>query len=208
MSLPAPSFLLAGSVVDRITQTFFDDTFAGIHELSWFDWALIIPYFVLLGIVSFYGLHRYEIIRSYLKYRKRLPAAPAHVFDDLPRVTIQLPLYNERYVVERLLEAVTQIDYPREKLQIQVLDDSTDETHPFTERLVNEYRARGVPVEYRHRTHRHGFKAGALHEGHQSATGELDAIIDPDFLPPRDLLPRTVPYFTDPSHGVAHTRWS
>ena len=130
------------------------------------------------------------------------------VLNNFPLVTIQLPLYNERFVVERLLEEVVKIDYPRELLQIQVLDDSTDETHPYTQRLCNEYAAAGYSIEYRHRTNRHGFKAGALQEGLESATGELIAIFDADFLPPVDFLHRTVHFFTDPGVGVVQTRWS
>ena len=123
-------------------------------------------------------------------------------------MTIQLPLYNERYVVERLLEEVSKMEYPRELLQIQVLDDSTDDTHPFTEALVREYQAAGLPIEYLHRNNRAGFKAGALQEGMKTATGELIAIFDADFIPPRDFLARTVHHFTDPGVGVVQTRWS
>jgi cellulose synthase/poly-beta-1,6-N-acetylglucosamine synthase-like glycosyltransferase len=204
----SPALILAASLTGRLSEALFDDTFAGIHQLAWFDWALLIPYFALLGFVSFYGFHRYEVIRTYLKHRKRMPRGPAARFDEPPRVTVQLPIYNERYVVERLLEEVAKIDYPRERLQIQVLDDSTDETHPFTERLVNEYRAQGLPIEYHYRAHRTGFKAGALDEGMRSATGELIAIFDADFAPPRDFLRRTVDYFTDPNVGVVQTRWT
>ena len=110
-------------------------------------------------------------------------------FEQLPRVTIQLPLYNERYVVERLIEEVIKIDYPKELLQIQVLDDSTDDTHPFAEALVRALpRLWAFPIEYHHRTNRHGFKAGALQEGLKTATGEFVAIFDADFIPPADFL--------------------
>jgi cellulose synthase/poly-beta-1,6-N-acetylglucosamine synthase-like glycosyltransferase len=196
------------SMGSRIMTGLFDDTFAGIYRLSAFDWALLIPYFGTLLILSVYGVHRYETIRRYRKYKKNLPkAAPGH-FDELPRVTVQLPLYNERFVVDRLLEEVVKLSYPRHLLQIQVLDDSTDETHPYTERLCNEYIAAGFPVEYRHRANRHGYKAGALQEGLESATGELIAIFDADFVPPVDFLQRTVHFFTDPKVGVVQTRWS
>lgn len=200
------AFLIApvGSVLD----TLFDNTFAGIHRFDWFDWALLIPYFATLIILSVYGLHRYEVIREYIKVKKRLPTEPPKKFDQLPPVTIQLPLYNERYVVERLIEGISKIDYPRELLQVQVLDDSTDETHIFTERLVNEYRANGFPIEYHHRTNRHGFKAGALQEGLKTATGEFVAIFDADFVPPRDFLMQTVHWFAEPEVGVVQTRWS
>jgi cellulose synthase/poly-beta-1,6-N-acetylglucosamine synthase-like glycosyltransferase len=134
--------------------------------------------------------------------------APPLKFEQLPRITVQLPIYNERYVVERLLEEVSKMEYPKELLQIQVLDDSTDDTHAFTEGLVRDYQAAGVPIEYRHRTNRDGFKAGALQEGMRTATGELIAIFDADFIPPRDFLTRTVHYFADPGVGVVQTRWS
>jgi cellulose synthase/poly-beta-1,6-N-acetylglucosamine synthase-like glycosyltransferase len=201
-------FVAQAGIGARIMNGLFDDTFAGIYRLSPFDWALLIPYFATLVILSIYGVHRYETIRRYRKYKKNLPKTAPVLFTELPKVTIQLPLYNERFVVDRLLEEVTKLDYPRELLQIQVLDDSTDETHPYMERLCNEYRAAGAPIEYRHRTNRHGFKAGALQEGMQSATGELIAIFDADFLPPRDFLHKTIHFFTDPEVGVVQTRWS
>ena len=206
---PALGFLFAQPTLGtRIMNGLFDDTFSGIYRLSPFDWALLIPYFGTLVVLSIYGLHRYETMRRYIKYRKNLLQTAPQRFEQLPRVTVQLPLYNERFVVERLLEETTKLDYPRELLQIQVLDDSTDETHPFTERLCNEYRAAGFPIEYRHRKNRHGFKAGALQEGLETATGEFIAIFDADFLPPRDFIHRTIHFFTDPQVGVVQTRWS
>jgi cellulose synthase/poly-beta-1,6-N-acetylglucosamine synthase-like glycosyltransferase len=186
----------------------FDDTFSGIYRLSPFDWALLVPYFAILGILSVYGLHRYATILKYRRFREHLPTAPQRLYSRLPKVTVQLPLFNERYVVERLLEEVCKLDYPRELLQVQVLDDSTDETHPFTERLCNEYIAAGFPLQYCHRTNRHGYKAGALQEGLRTATGELIAIFDADFIPPADFLKRTVHFFTDAQVGVVQTRWT
>ncbi len=204
-----PLFLLVQqTLASRLADSLFDDNFAGIYRLSPFDWAMLIPYFAILAVLSVYGLHRYETMRRYMRYGRGLPSEAPQKFSKLPKVTVQLPLYNERFVVERLLEGASQIDYPRELLQIQVLDDSTDETHPFTERLCNEYRAAGIPIEYRHRTSRHGFKAGALQEALEFATGELIAIFDADFVPPRDFLMRTVHFFTDPQVGVVQTRWS
>jgi cellulose synthase/poly-beta-1,6-N-acetylglucosamine synthase-like glycosyltransferase len=203
-----PALFLTVSVYQQLRHALADNTFAGIHQLDWFDWSILIPYFVLLGILSLYGLHRYELIRTYFKYRKKLPKGPPTRFEQLPQVTIQLPLYNERFVVERLLEEVLKIEYPRELLQIQVLDDSTDETHAFAERLVAQYRALGYPIEYHHRTNREGFKAGALQEGLKTATGELIAVFDADFIPPADFLTRTVHFFADPQVGVVQTRWS
>ena len=211
MEIFSPVFALLAAqptLGSRLMNGIFDDTFGGIYKLSAFDWAMLIPYFSILFILSIYGVHRYETIRRYRKYRKNLLQTAPKLYEQLPRVTIQLPLYNERFVVERLLEETTKIEYPRELLQIQVLDDSTDETHPYTERLCNEYSAAGFPIQYKHRTNRHGFKAGALQEGLETATGELIAIFDADFMPPVDFLTRTVNFFTDPEVGVVQTRWS
>jgi len=204
----SPAFWLTVTLYQQVRRALSDNTFAGIHQLDWFDWAILIPYFGLLGILSIYGLHRYATIRTYFKHRKKLPKESPVRFEKLPPVTIQLPLYNERFVVERLLSEMARIEYPRELLQIQVLDDSTDETHPFSERLVAEYRAQGLPIEYHHRTNRAGFKAGALQEGLKTATGDLIAIFDADFIPPVDFLGRTVHFFADPKVGVVQTRWS
>jgi cellulose synthase/poly-beta-1,6-N-acetylglucosamine synthase-like glycosyltransferase len=192
----------------RFVNSLFDDTFAGVHQLGWFDWALLIPYFSVLIVLSVYGLHRYEIIRTYFKHRKSHLDIPEKEFTQLPRVTVQLPVYNERFVIERLIEEICKMDYPRELLQIQVLDDSTDDTHLFAADLVERYRNLGYPLEYHHRSNRHGFKAGALQEGLETATGEFIAIFDADFVPPHDFLMRTIHHFTDPKVGVVQTRWS
>ena len=202
------AFLVSNSAFDQMKRSLFDDTFAGIHTLAWFDWAMLIPYFSVLIILSFYGLHRYEMIRGYFKHRKNRKLGPDSHFAELPPVTIQLPLFNERFVVQRLIEETLKMDYPRHLLQIQVLDDSTDDTHPFTESLVAGYRAMGHPIEYHHRTNRHGYKAGALHEGLKTATGEMVAVFDADFLPPSDFLQRTIHYFSDEKVGVVQTRWT
>jgi cellulose synthase/poly-beta-1,6-N-acetylglucosamine synthase-like glycosyltransferase len=210
-ALPVPALLLsngAPSTFSKVWDSFFNNPFAGIHHLSFFDWAIMVPYFAVLAILSCYGLHRYEMIRGYWKHRKKFSEIPPQRYSQLPRVTIQLPLYNERYVVERLLEETAKIDYPRELLEIQVLDDSTDETHAFTERLVGEYRAAGLPIEYIHRTNRSGYKAGALQNGLKTATGEIVAIFDADFVPPADFLQKTVHYFADPKIGMVQTRWA
>src|SRR6185295_2482490 len=123
-----PALFAAHSAADRLLRGMFDDTFAGIHHLSWFDWAILVPYFTILLILSIFGLHRYDTIRTYFKHRRNAVSAPLRHFDELPPVTIQLPLYNERYVVERLIDEVVKIEYPKHLLQIQVLDDSTDDT--------------------------------------------------------------------------------
>ena len=203
--LPA---LATVSRTDQLLRYLFSTPFAGIHRLAPFDWAMLIPYFLILGILSIYGLHRYDVIRTYFKHRKKASGEPPRRFAELPRVTIQLPLYNERYVVERLIDEVTRIEYPRELLQIQVLDDSTDDTHPFAEALVERYRALGFPIEYHHRSNRAGFKAGALQAGLETATGEFVAVFDADFVPPPEFLERTIHYFADPAVGVVQTRWS
>src|SRR5580692_4364128 len=195
------------TATQRFIASLFDNTFAGIHHLDWFDWALMVPYFTVLLILSCYGLHRYEMIRGYWKHRKKFTGEPPSRFANLPRVTIQLPIFNERFVVARLLEETAKIDYPRELLEIQVLDDSTDETHPFTERLVGDYKAAGLPIEYIHRTNREGYKAGALQNGLKSATGEIVAIFDADFVPPVDFLMRTVHFFAESNIGMVQTRW-
>jgi cellulose synthase/poly-beta-1,6-N-acetylglucosamine synthase-like glycosyltransferase len=198
----------AASWQEQIEKALFDRTFEGVHQLSWFDYSLLIPYFTLLLILAFYGLNRYEVLYTYWKNRKRGTPPPAAEFERLPRVTIQLPIFNERFVVERLLEQATRIDYPRELLQIQVLDDSTDDTHAFTEALVADYRAAGLPIEYIHRANRYGYKAGALENGLKTATGQFVAIFDADFVIPEDFLRRTIHYFTDPKVGLVQTRWS
>lgn len=202
------AFILASSLADQVVRGILDDTFTGIHTLSWFDWAILVPYFTVLLILSIYGLHRFEVVRMFFKYRKNVPTTAPQQFEQLPRVTVQLPLYNERYVVAQLLEAILKLDYPRELLQIQVLDDSTDETHPVAEALVAQYRAQGFPIEYRHRSNRHGFKAGALQAGLATVTGEFIAIFDADFVPEPDFLKRTIHYFTDPNVGLVQTRWT
>ena len=210
-SATIPAFLLSSglsSAASRLADVLFDDTFKGIHRLVFFDWAMMIPYFSVLAVLSVYGLHRYAMIRGYLKHRAQFSEEPPRRFAQLPRVTIQLPIYNEQYVVERLLEAVTKVDYPRELLQIQVLDDSTDETAPFTRGLVAYYRDAGFPIEYLHRSNRHGFKAGALQAGLKTATGEIVAIFDADFVPPPDFLQRTVHFFAEEKVGMVQTRWS
>ena len=160
---------------------------------------------VLLGL-SAYGIHRYFIVYLFLKFRNK-PMLPAATFAELPKVTMQLPVFNEVYVVERLLKAVSELDYPKDKLQIQVLDDSTDETRELTALCVRQLQERGFHAELIQRVDRTGFKAGALERGLATAEGEFVGILDADFVPPRDFLQRTVHYFTDPSIGMLQTRW-
>lgn len=126
---------------------------------------------------------------------------------EWPRVTVQLPIYNERYLVERIIKAVTEFDYPRDKLEIQVLDDSTDWTTSLLIGLVEKYRRQGFDIIYLHREDRYGFKAGNLSFGLKYAKGEFTAIFDADFIPPRNWLKRVIPFFNDPKVGFVQTRW-
>ncbi len=160
---------------------------------------------VLIGL-SAYGVHRYFIIYLFLKYRKRAPVPAGH-FEQLPRVTVQLPIFNELYVVERLLRSVSELDYPRDRLQIQVLDDSTDDTREVTASCAEELRRRGFDVQLIHRVDRTGFKAGALAGGLETASGEFVCILDADFVAPPELLQQTIQFFTDPKVGMIQTRW-
>src|SRR5437879_4978963 len=160
---------------------------------------------VLIGL-SAYGVHRYFIIYLFLKNRKR-ELVPACRFEQLPKVTMQLPSFNEVYVVERLLRSVSELDYPRKLLQIQVLDDSTDDTREITSSCADELRCRGFNVQLIHRVDRTGFKAGALAAGLESAEGDFVCILDADFVPQPDLLKRTIDFFTDPRVGMIQTRW-
>jgi len=191
-------------------QHFLDKTFQGLYQVNAFDLALLIPYFIVLTILAGYGAHRYWMVYLYYKYKKNKTTEPAAHFnlDDLPRVTVQLPIFNEQYVVDRLLDAVCRLEYPNEKLDIQLLDDSTDETIEVARLLVERYAALGHPVSYIHRGNREGFKAGALAAGLETAKGEFVAIFDADFVPPPDFLMQCVHHFTDPKIGMVQTRWT
>jgi cellulose synthase/poly-beta-1,6-N-acetylglucosamine synthase-like glycosyltransferase len=196
-----------GSVLHYVGILFRPTPFQGLYEPNAFDLSILIPYFVFLGILSIYGVHRYYLTYLYLKNRRNLPDPP-RLPEILPRVTIQLPLFNERYVIERLLEAVTRIDYPRHLLEVQVLDDSTDETRFVCSHLVGEYQRAGFPISYFHRDDRAGYKAGALAAGLKQSTGEFVAIFDADFVPPPSIVRDMLPYFTDPGVGVVQGRWT
>ena len=173
-------------------------------SLGYIIWTVC--YLTVLFGLSAYGIHRYFIIYLFLKNRRRAPT-PAGRFEQLPRVTVQLPIFNEIYVVERLLKSVSELDYPRDLLQIQVLDDSTDDTRQITTLCVGELQQRGFDVELIHRVDRTGFKAGALAAGMETAKGEFVCILDADFVPQPELLKRTVDFFTDPKIGMIQTRW-
>jgi cellulose synthase/poly-beta-1,6-N-acetylglucosamine synthase-like glycosyltransferase len=180
-----------------------------LYRLDSFDWTILIVYFSILAILSIYGGYRIKQVIDFWRYRKLAPRPLGHFKpEELPRITVQLPLFNEMYVVERLLKSVTEIDYPRELLEIQVLDDSTDETVKLAEATVEQYAREGFDIHYIHRTDRTGFKAGALENGLKTAKGELLAIFDADFVPKPDCLRKLVDFFTDPLVGCAQMRWS
>ena len=213
ISLPISFSALALIAVTRglgqyIRQHFFDKTFQGLYHANSFDMALLIPYFIVLTLLASYGVHRYVLVYLYYKNKKNRTVDPPGHFSELPRVTVQLPIFNEQFVVERLLEAICRLNYPLDKLDIQVLDDSTDETVAVARGLVEHYAGRGYPITYHHRVNREGFKAGALAEGMKVAQGEFITIFDADFVPPEDFLLRTIHHFTDPKIGMVQTRWS
>jgi cellulose synthase/poly-beta-1,6-N-acetylglucosamine synthase-like glycosyltransferase len=191
-----------------LRQHFLDKTFQGLYQVNGFDLALLIPYFIVLTVLAAYGAHRYWMVYLYYKHKKNKTTEPAGHFDNLPRVTVQLPIFNEQYVVDRLLDAVCRLDYPQDRLDIQLLDDSTDETVEVARLLVDRYAALGHPVKYLHRDNREGFKAGALAEGLKTAKGEFVAIFDADFVPPPDFLLQCINHFTDPKVGMVQTRWT
>jgi len=175
--------------------------------------ALCIVYFAVLAVLSLYGLHRLHLVLMCRRHHKEisrvaeLAGAPA-TDDELPVVTIQLPIFNESTVVARLLQTVARMDYPRDKLHIQVLDDSIDETCELARAEVAKLRARGFDAEYVHRTDRIGYKAGALDNGLKTAKGEFIGVFDADFLPNPDFARSLVGHFRDPKVGMVQARWA
>ncbi|MFW5798890.1 MAG: glycosyltransferase [Planctomycetota bacterium] len=171
-------------------------------------YAFLIPYIVVLSVCAIYGIHRYMLLYLYYRSKDRAPRATCRM-DDVPTVTIQLPICNEREVVERVIGSACKVDYPSGKLEIQVLDDSKDEddTSEIAQRLVEHYRREGVNIHYLHRRERVGYKAGNLAYGLERASGELVAIFDADFIVPRDILNRMVHHFADPTVGMVQSRW-
>jgi len=163
-------------------------------------------YVISLMLLCTFGLYRLYLSILFNKYKPFI-VSPKSKFNNLPRVTVQLPVFNEMYVVERLISAVCKIDYPKDLLEIQVLDDSTDNTSDIALRCVEEYQKKGFDIVFLHRDNRKGYKAGALEEGIKVAKGEFIAIFDADFLPPADFLKNTIDYFTDKEVGIVQTRW-
>ena len=168
--------------------------------------AILGLYFLTLVILAVFGAHRYIMVYLYFRHKDRraLPAPPPA---RLPRVTVQLPLYNEMYVVDRLLDSVTKIRYPRQLLEIQVLDDSTDETVTIAGAAVARYREQGFDIHYIHRDHRIGYKAGALDAGLRVAKGEFVLIFDADFVAPSEILEKTLGHFDEAQVGMVQVRW-
>ena len=213
MSLLFPSFLslvllAPHGLVHYFKTHFADKTFKGLYTPNAFDLALLIPYFTVLIVLASYGIHRYVLVYMYYRNRKNRTTEPQFRFTQLPCVTVQLPIFNEQFVIDRLVDAVCKMEYPRDRLDIQVLDDSTDETVEIAQAVVQRYATLGHPITYHHRSNRHGFKAGALQEGMKTAKGEFIAIFDADFVPPEDWLMRVVHHFANPEIGMVQTRWT
>ncbi len=192
-----------------------DKTFEHLYRWNAFDTTLLIPYFLVMIILAFYGIHRYQLVWLYFRNKKNeahWAEPPAH-FADLPSVTVQLPIFNEQFVTERLIDAVCRLDYPRDRLEIQVLDDSTDETRTVAREIVDRYASGWAdlppqPIVYIHRENRHGYKAGALDAGLTVARGEFIAIFDADFVPPPEWLMQVIHHFAEPEVGMVQTRWT
>lgn len=171
--------------------------------------GILAAYFGVLALLALYGAHRYLIVYLYKRYADGEDPEPEARYDEagLPSVTVQLPLYNERYVVERLIDAVCDLEYPGDRLQIQVLDDSTDDTTEIARRIAAEKRQEGIDIEVLHREDRTGYKAGALREGLAEADGEFVAVFDADFVPRAEFLRQTIHYFNDDGIGMVQARW-
>ena len=173
------------------------------------SYIILIIYVAALAYISVYCLSQLHLLYHYKKnhWYKHNDLVDAIDEEDLPFVTIQLPIFNEMYVVERLIDKIAEFDYPKDKYEIHVLDDSTDETLEISRGKVEEYKAKGFNIELLTRTDRKGYKAGALKEGMKKAKGEFIAIFDADFLPKKDFLKATIPYFQDEKVGIVQTRW-
>src|SRR5215468_9532610 len=184
------------------------DNISFLYSLDAFDWVIVILYFTILGLLAILGAYRLRMVYQFWRYRHVKPQPQRRFAEsEAPRITVQLPLFNEMYVVERLLDAVTALDYPRHLLEIQVLDDSTDETVRIARAAVEKHKQRGFDIQYIHRADRTGFKAGALENGMKMAKGQLVAIFDADFMPKPDCLRRMVDFFTDEGIGMVQMRW-
>jgi cellulose synthase/poly-beta-1,6-N-acetylglucosamine synthase-like glycosyltransferase len=168
--------------------------------------VVIALYLVVLAILGVYGFHRAHLVYLFWRH-KHVRVEPSHRFTELPQVTLQLPMFNELYVAERLLDSVAELEYPKDRLEIQVLDDSTDETQDIVQAKVRELAARGFDIHYIHRVDRTGFKAGALENGMRTATGDFLMVFDADFVPSHDIITRLIHHFTDAKVGMVQARW-
>jgi cellulose synthase/poly-beta-1,6-N-acetylglucosamine synthase-like glycosyltransferase len=202
------AFAPHNGLLHALKMQYADQTFKGLYHWNWFDLTMLLPYFAVMIALSYYGIHRYTMCYNYYKFKKNYHPDPPQYFDELPRVTVQLPIFNEQFVIDRLIEAVCAMEYPREKLDIQVLDDSTDETQQVAADIVARYAALGHPITYIHRTNRYGFKAGALDGGLKVAKGEFVAMFDADFVPQPDWLMKVIHHFAEPGIGMVQTRWT
>ena len=170
-------------------------------------WGFLSLHYGLLLVLCIFGMHRLSMVCRWYKYKDVRPDAPAELV-SLPTVTIQIPIFNERNVAARIIEQTVKMDYPSELLQIQVVDDSTDDTYDLIAQKVAHYKEQGVDIEHVHRVERAGFKAGALRDAMSTASGEFIAIFDADFLPPIDFLQKTINHFANPKLAMLQTRWS
>jgi cellulose synthase/poly-beta-1,6-N-acetylglucosamine synthase-like glycosyltransferase len=174
------------------------------------EYIVILIYSIALLLIFMYALAQLNLLFNYLKARKTEDTSDKFDFsnpEEIPFITIQLPVYNELYVMKRLLKNIAKLEYPIDKLEIQVLDDSTDESIATTAKQIKLIQAKGIDIQHIRRNNRKGFKAGALKEGLKTAKGEFIAVFDADFLPQKDWLLQTVPYFKDAQIGVVQTRW-
>jgi cellulose synthase/poly-beta-1,6-N-acetylglucosamine synthase-like glycosyltransferase len=191
--------------------------FKHLYRWNTFDTSMLVPYFLVMVVLAFYGIHRYQLVWLYFRNKKNAAKwdepGGRYAEGELPFVTIQLPIFNEQFVVDRLIDAICRLEYPRDRFEIQLLDDSTDETVEVARQIVERY-ARGFagmtpqPIAYMHRTNRYGYKAGALDQGLKVARGELIAIFDADFVPAPDWVMKVVHHFAEPGIGMVQTRWT
>jgi cellulose synthase/poly-beta-1,6-N-acetylglucosamine synthase-like glycosyltransferase len=174
--------------------------------MSYMEIAVIALYLAVLSILGVYGFHRAHLVYLFWRHKGRYQQPPV-AWTELPVVTVQLPMYNELYVAERLLESIAQLDYPKDKLELQVLDDSTDETVGIVASKIEELRARGFDITHAHRVDRTGFKAGALEQGMKTAKGDFLMVFDADFVPTPSIIKDLISHFTDPKVGMVQARW-
>lgn len=173
-------------------------------------YVIFVVYTLALTYITIYCLMQFHLLYHYKKFHRQKQEQVPPILEgqtEWPFVTIQLPIFNEMYVVERLIDNITALDYPKDRFEIHILDDSNDETLAITRRKVEEYQAKGYQIEQITRVDRKGYKAGALKDGMPKAKGEFIAIFDADFLPRKDFLKKTIPHFKDPQIGVVQTRW-